>query len=332
MDDAIKRVRRVLWIRTDRLGETLLSLPAAAALEAALPGARLTLLVHPSMAPLLETLPWVDRVLTCDYAAIGPWWIRAVRLVRTLRPHKFDVAVVSNPMKELHVAVWLAGIPRRVGYGRKWGRLLTHCVPDRKALGERHEVEYNLDLAKASIDAPMLASAPQWQLPSLEREQAEVLRLLEQQGIPSSEPFIAVHPWTSNPLKQWPPARYQALVHAISQRLPVVVIGGPEERGRVRDVLPSTPPRVADLVGRLSMRQLAGLLQQARLLVSNDSGPVHLAAAVNTKTVVLFGTSEPAAGPRRWGPWGQGHTVICKPSMDEICVEEVVAAVVRQVG
>ena len=327
MDDAIEQVRRVLWIRTDRLGETLLNLPAVAALHASLPSAKLTLLVHPSMPSLLEALPWMDRALAFDHAVGGLWWRRAFTLARQLRSFQFDAVVVSNPKKELHLAVWLAGIPCRVGYDRKWAQLLTHRVPDRKSLGERHEVEYNLDLAKAVIDAPMPAPLPQWQLPPFEREQGEVLQLLEQHGIPSSESFIAVHPWTSNPLKQWPPTRFQALIRALSQRLPIVVIGGPEERVRIQEVLPSALPRVAELVGRLSLRQLAALLQRARLLVSNDSGPVHLAAAVNARTVVLFGTSDPATGPRRWGPWGVGHAILHKPSMNDITVDEVVAAV-----
>jgi ADP-heptose:LPS heptosyltransferase len=86
------------------------------------------------------------------------------------------------------------------------------------------------------------------------------------------------------------------------------------------------------MVGRLTVRQLAALLQQVGLLVSNDSGPVHLAAAVETPTIVLFGTSDPAAGPRRWGPWGQGHRVIWKASMEAIQVDEVVDAVRSQLS
>jgi len=78
------------------------------------------------------------------------------------------------------------------------------------------------------------------------------------------------------------------------------------------------------------VRQLAALLHMAKLLVSNDSGPVHLAAAVNTKTLVLFGTTTPATGPRRWGPWGAGHAVIVKPSMGAILVEDVLKELTRQ--
>src|SRR3989338_9159753 len=139
----IGAVRRVVFIRTDRLGETLLNLPVVATLKAALSNTTLALLVHPELRDLLTAARDVDQVLSYEEAQ-GRWWVaRAVRLANVLRSHHFDLAIVSNPKKELHLAVRLAGIPLRVGYARKWGRwLLTHHLDDRKALGERHEVEY----------------------------------------------------------------------------------------------------------------------------------------------------------------------------------------------
>lgn len=317
-------MRSILFIRTDRLGETLLNLPAVAALNAAWPDASITLLTHPDLRPLLEQALGVDRVLTCATDAT-PWWMTALRMRRLLRSHRFDVAMVSNPQKAIHLGVWLARIPRRVGYARKWGRwLLTHRLEDRKGLGDRHEVEYNCDLLKPlgvpAVEAPRL-------FPAFEREQAEVGRLLSGQGIDPVRPFMTVHPWTSNPAKQWPTERFAAVIESAGRSgIPVAVIGGAEERLRATEVVRRTGGPVADLVGALSLTQLAALLQRAKLLLSNDSGPVHLAAAVGTRTLVLFGSSEPGTGPRRWGPWGTGHTVIAKPSMDAIAVDEVVAS------
>lgn len=321
---AISEARRVVLIRTDRLGETLLTLPVVAVLKAACPRTSLTLVAHPTLVPLLEAAPGVDQVLPYQPTAHA-WWVRALQTARVLRSHRFDLALVSHPKKELHVAVWLAGIPIRVGYGRKWGWCLTHRVADRKALGERHEVEYNLDLLRA-LGVP--TTVPPWQLPRFEREQTDVLQLLDQHGIPPTQPFLAIHPWSSAHAKEWPIERFRALIRLLVQRLPlrIILIGGPDEQARAKAfVAPDLP--VVDLVGRLSLRQLAALLQRARLLVSNDSGPVHLASAVKTKTVVLFGAVSAATGPRRWGPWGEGHVVIWKPSMDAITVEEVFGAV-----
>lgn len=319
-----RHARRLLFIRTDRLGETLLNLPAITALKQALPRASLTLLVHPGLESLMASMPDIDHVMSYPFDLKASWWIRALRLGRQLNAQQFDIAVVSNPKKELHLAVWLAGIPCRVGYARKWGWLLTHRLQDRKALGEVHEVEYNLDLIRA-LGLPV--SVTPFQIPRVVIEEADVLQLIERQGVKPSEPFLVVHPWTSNPVKQWPLDRYRRLIQEIVERLhmQVVLVGGQEERQRVTEVL-SPGGLVADLVGRVTLKQLAALLQHARALVSNDSGPMHLAAALGTPTIALFGTKDAASGPRRWGPWGEGHVVIWKPSMEAIRVDDVIEA------
>lgn len=317
--------QRVLFIRTDRLGETLLNLPAVAALKAALPDASLTLLVHPDLVPLLTGCPGFDRVLPAPLTMGAPWWSRAWRLGRALSRHRFDAALVSNPKKELHAAVWLAGIPVRVGYGRKWGCLLTHRLPDRKRLGDRHEVEYNMDLVR-TLGLPL--EVVPWHFPPFSHEQAELLRLPELQGTQPSQPLVAVHPFSSAPSKRWPAERYRELIRHLARQggVRVVVVGGPEEQTQASSVLPADAPAV-NLVGRLTLRQLAGLLQRARLLVSNDSGPAHLAAAAGTRTVVLFGSTQPSTGPGRWGPWGSGHMVIARSRLADITVDEVMEAV-----
>lgn len=311
----------MLFIRTDRLGETLLNLPAMAALKAALPQASLTLLANPQLEPLLRDVPWIDRILPYQPDPTAWWLIEAVRLAGRLRRERFDLAIVSNPTKVFHVAVWLAGIPQRVGYDRKWGGLLTRRIPDDKALGESHEVEYNLQLIRA-LGLPF--ADPPWRLPRFEREESDIAQLLARQGVGAGDRVVAVHPWTSNPRKAWPIERYQQLIRLAGERpgIRTVLIGGPEATGRAEAAIPSGAP-VVNLTGRLTLRQLAAFLARAAVLVSNDSGPVHVAAAVGTPTIVLFGTSEPGTGPRRWGPWGPGHRVIWKPSMDAIGIEEV---------
>jgi ADP-heptose:LPS heptosyltransferase len=308
-----------------------LNLPARAELKRALPQARITMLVSPELAPLLEGVPEVDEALIFRDGPRALWWWRAGTLARVLRTRRFTAAIVSNPRKDLHLAVRMAGIPRRIGYDRKWAWLLTERIPDRKSLGDRHEVEYNLELVRA-LGLPA-STQPQWRLPRFEREQGQVGELLAQQGITPSDSFIAIHPWTSNPLKQWPVERYRTLIREAAQRLPVrlVVIGGPQERAQVSQVLPDHAP-AADLVGRLSLRQLAALLQRCRLLVSNDSGPVHLAAAAGARTLVLFGAASPGTGPQRWGPWGGGHRVIAKRDMESISVDEVLEAMKACIG
>lgn len=310
---------RILCIRNDRLGETVLTLPAVSALHRAYPKAEITLMVRPELAGLLDGLPDAAEVWADDAPSGGFWWQRARRLAAKIRSGRFDLAVVFNAKKDLHLAVRLAGIPRRAGYARKWGWCLTIRVPDRKHAGDRHEVDCNLDLVRA-LGEPVFA--PAWRLPGYHREREEIRRRLAG----ASRPLVAVHPWTSNPVKQWPVAKFRELIGRLSAHADVAVVGGPEFRPRAAEAVPPEASGILDFTGRTSLRELAALLQESAVLVSNDSGPVHLAAALGTKTVVLFGGTDPATGPARWGPWGLGHTVLRAPSLGDISVEEVLAA------
>ncbi|MBI4353874.1 MAG: glycosyltransferase family 9 protein [Candidatus Omnitrophica bacterium] len=322
--------RQIVFVRTDRLGETLLNLPAIRALRQAYPDAHLTLILHPSLQELFVGHPDVDEVIPAPVSS-GSWWRDAWRLSRLWRRWHPDVIVISNPKKAYHLGAWLAGIPCRVGWNRKGGWWLTHRLEDRKRLGERHEVEYNLDLVQ-TLGIPEAPPATPW-LPVGDQEEQRISQLLGQWGVPASSQLLAVHPWTSNPRKQWPVDQFRALIQRLTQTgAIIVVIGGSEEQGQAAALMEGRPGtgRVVNGVGQCSLRELAALLKRMRVLISNDSGPMHLAAAVKTKTVALFGASDPAAGPRRWGPYGEDHVVIWKPSMDAITVEEVFAAVQHQ--
>ena len=317
----------VVFVRTDRLGETLLTLPALHALRAARPDCRLTVVVHPALRELLADHPDVTEVVA-ELTPQGSWWSQAWRLGRVWRSWKAQAILISNPKKTYHLAAWLAGIPCRVGYDRKWGGLLTHRLPDRKALGDRHEVEYNLDLVK-TLGIPV-ALPPVLQLPVRASDDARVDRLLGPWHVRSDHRLVAVHPWTSNPRKQWPLERFRTLLQRLQQVPTVrpVLIGGLEESRRLDEVLSPQAASVVNLVGQVSLGELAAVLRRVRVLVSNDSGPMHVAAAVGTKVVALFGTAEAGSHPNRWGPWGEGHTVIRKP-LEHISVDDVMDAVTR---
>lgn len=276
--------------------------------------------------------PDVDEVIA-EPALAGAWWRQAWRVSRLWRSWHLETIIVANPKKAYHAGAWLAGIPRRVGWNCKGGWLLTHRLEDRKRLGDRHEVEYNLDLVRA-LGCPTPPPPTVW-LPQDDAQDRRIAQLVERQGLRSGELIVAVHPWTSNPRKQWSLPRMREVMERL-RRLPGVrlaVIGGAEERtASARLLAPpvaglaESEPLAWDLVGRLSLKELAALLRRVRLLLSNDSGPMHVAAAVGTPVVALFGTADPGSHPRRWGPWGEGHTVIHKP-LEAISVEEVCQAV-----
>jgi len=322
------RIKRILVIRTDRLGETLLHLPLVDALKRACRDATLTWMVNPDLVELISQAPGVDRTLGYDFDPASSWWRRAVRLAGRLRREQFDLVMISNSTKEFHLATWLAGIPLRLGYDRKWGSLLTHRVVDRRALGEYHEVEYNGQfLAVLGLAVPVTTRLC---LPVTPEGEHSLTQLFDKIGVSRTACLVVVHPWTSNPKKQWPLRQFRILLERLMSLEAVrpIIVGGQEAQQQAMEIFGRMEAKVVNVVGRLSLRELAACLHRARVVVTNDSGPMHLAAAVGTPVVALFGTEDAGSHPRRWGPWGNGHTVIHKP-LDQITVEEVLAAIQR---
>lgn len=291
-------IKNILVIRNDRFGELLLNIPALRALKERYPDAALTLAVSSEARELAQCIEYADKVVACDDD-----------FRRKLRKQRFDICVVLNPTKEAHWACFFAGIPIRVGYDRKWGLLLNRKIKDNKGLGLKHEVEYNLDLvgligAKAGDKSLSLGKLP----------------------APANAGYagaVAIHPYTSDSLKQWEAERFRELAKRISDELglPVLIIG--KDKGAGGKEFEGLGKNIVNLANKTSLVELAQILRQCRLLVSCDSGPVHLAAAVGTPVVALFRNDLPGKTAARWGPWGKGHKVIEKKSLADISVEEV---------
>jgi len=318
------QIKNILVVRNDRFGEFLLNLPAIEALKRKFPAAQITLVVSEQTKELIEALDYVDNFLVWDNQKNHSFFEK-LRFLKTLRRFSFDLAIVLNPSKEFHIFAYLAGIPKRIGYARKCGFLLTDKIPDLKYLGLKHEIEYNLDLAKlAGVDNFSLDLS----LAIKEKHLAYIEKVLRDYGIAQEKGFIALHPWTSDSAKQWPVEKFKELARRILEDLKIklVLIGGKDEEINAQGFLVGLCG-IINFTGKFSLLESAALLKKANLLVSNDSGPVHLAAAVKTPVVAIFSNKIPAKSSRRWGPWGQNHIVIEKEDLRQICVEEVLQAI-----
>ena len=188
--------KNILAIRNDRFGEFLLNIPALRALKELYPQAKLSLAVNSAVGELAGAVECIDHVVVWD------------EVKGNLRKHKFDLCVVLNPTKEAHWAVFWAGIPVRVGYDRKWGILLTHKLKDTKHFGNRHEVDCNLELV-GLIGAKTLDKTLK----------IKVDGNLFKEFI--GQRIVAIHPFTSDPVKQWPVERFKELAQRISQEMKV---------------------------------------------------------------------------------------------------------------
>jgi ADP-heptose:LPS heptosyltransferase len=284
--------KNILVIRNDRFGEFLLNIPAIQALKEKYPLAKLSLAVSSAVCELAGVVEKVNEVVVWD------------EVKRDLRKHKFDLCVILNPGKEAHWAVFRAGIPARVGYDRKWGFLLTRKLKDTKHLGNRHEVDCNLELV-GLVGAKTLDKTPKINVDD------NLFREFIGQRI------VAIHPFTSDPVKEWPVERFKELARRIQGELglKVIMVG-------LSEIVLDTGDDIVNLINKTSLVELAALLKRCSLLISCDSGPMHLAAAVGTPVVALFRNDLPGKSAQRWGPVGV-HTVIEKGNLEEISVEEV---------
>ncbi len=311
--------QRILVIRLDRIGDVVLSTPVVRQLRQAFPTAFLAMMVRPECRELVEGHPDLDAVLLYDRDGREHSVAATIGFARRLRADRFDAALILHPSNRSHWIPWLAGIPMRVGYARKTAWLLTHRVPHRKQEGDRHEAEYSLELLRVLGIEPA-PPAPVIALSSAAQVRAE--QHLAQAGAGASRQIVALHPSASCRSKRWAPERFAVVADRLAseQGVQVVLVAGPadvEHADAVRRAMRTAP---LNLAGRLSVGELAWVLKRAAVLLSNDSGPVHIAAAVGTPVVAIFGRNERGLSPRRWGPVGQGHVVLHKEVGCKICL------------
>ena len=287
--------------------------PALRALKWTYPESHLTLLLRPRVADLMQAHPYVDDCIV-DNKAKGHY--RSVRnLVHQIRDKAFDLAVVLHPTSFRNALLpFLARVPIRVGTnvsGR--GMLLTGSCKDNT---EIHEVHRYLRVLKLlNIDAPP-SFLEFWHT---DADRQSIARLLAAEDILPDDPIVALNLGTTWATKRWDVTNFADLIQQIARLLPeikIVLVGSPEER-ELADALPAALS-VINLVGKTEILQLGALLERCEVCVTGDSGPMHIAAAVGTPTVALFGPTSPA----RHQPYGTGHTVIEKPVSCRPCYKQ----------
>ena len=305
---------RILFIRTDRMGDLLMALPAVHLLREVFPRAEISVLVQKGLASLLESHPDINRIFEWDPAKEAGW-ISLIRFSLIVRREKYDIAVISNPTRFFHVAVFLAGIPTRVGYRRKAGLLLNRSLPDTKAVRDLREFEYNLELVSL---LGISKSPPQFFLPKRPEKEKLADEILCRNGFSLTDRPVALHPWTSNPVKEWKRGNFEELARQLTNHgQKVIVIGGEESRDEAaRWIIPSRH-MFLNLVGAVSLDILPSLLRHCSILVSNDSGPVHVAAAVATPVIVVAPEVH-APLLERWKPWGDENVILLSPSVEHV--------------
>jgi len=304
--------RRILVLRMDLIGDLVLSLTIVRLLKKTYPEAEIDLLALPASAKVITADPDIHEVITYDpniwrrpQALLRSANWRGVRTLRQrLKERNYDLAVsVFGPWAAL--LALLSGAQRRLGFGQEsYPGLMTDNVAGRHwdPRDHIHEVDYCLRLAEAAGATP----APQDRIPVLyvsEQTSAEVEQILAQNAIPTTGPLIACHVSSNNgQSKRWPIPYWARLCdHLIREDgATIIFTGAPDDQPLITQIMTRMheEEQAFNLAGKTSLTQLAGLLQRVDLLLTGDSGPMHIAAAVGTELIAIHGPTDPAlSGP-----------------------------------
>ena len=287
------QVRKILIRSVNWLGDAVMITPAIAALRRHFPGAEITVLANPLVSQMFSPHDCVDRVITFHRNGVHRGIAGRFRLAAQLRRQRFDLAVIFTNSFEGALIPWLAGIPVRLGKssdGR--GPLLTHRYPRNLQNTDEHQVLNYVDMLKY-FGIPSVA--PVLRLCTTPDEDRDLARLLACRGIGPGEILLGINPGaTFGSAKRWYPDRFAEAARELSRRwgARVVITGGPDETemaARIEELLGGA---CLNLAGATSVRQLMALIKRCDFFITNDSGPMHIAAAFDVPLVAVFGPTD----------------------------------------
>jgi lipopolysaccharide heptosyltransferase II/tetraacyldisaccharide 4'-kinase len=307
-------VGRILLLAPNWLGDAVMSLPVLAGLRSFYPQARLSVAARKSVAPLYEAHPDVTEILVIPQGRTQWSWFRQQRLA-------FDLAVALPNSLAAAAGLWLARVPERLGYaadGRTW--LLTRAVRGRRALAGLHQVYYYLGILSAFGEVSCFVPP---RLAVTEQERQAARKMLTARGATPDAPLVGLAPGAAyGPAKRWPPERFAAVAKTLAGEwgaLPVI-LGGPGDRPAAQEVLRRYDGQILDLSGQTSLREALAVLSHIDILITNDSGLMHAAAALDVPLVAIFGSTDPVAT----GPFSSRALVLrqplpCSPCFERTC-------------
>ena len=322
-------VRRILVVRVDLLGDTVLTTPAIAALRRGYPQAKIDVLVQQSTADVLAAECDIARIITYNPQALRrkDGWRIALQLLWRLRRARYDIALsVSGDIGS--ILTRLSGAKRSVGYaGEAYPFMLTDPVPGRRYDVTQHETRYVLRLAEAAGGVVTEEDTrPRLHVVAHERQDMAAMLRLARARLQRYGPIIAMHAGARNgQAKRWPTRHFAALADQLADELDalVVVTGAPNEAPLARDIANHTQRPLLNVSGKTSLPQLVALLAESDVLVTGDSGPMHIACAVETPVVVMHGPTDPAlSGPTAPDAVVLRHKLWCSPCYDASATAE----------
>ena len=294
-------MRKILLVRTDRIGDTLLTLPVVKPIKERWPDCKIDFLARTYTHPILKNVKEIGQILNYDPEGVHRG-IRGHQLLATeIQQQNYEAAILFYPRFGLTSALWWAGIPRRIGTSHRWySFLLTDRVHQSRKECLKHEAEYNLDLLEPLIqDLPI--EIPQFRLAIPEKTKRELQEILTANDILGK--YIVVHPGNGDSAPNLSLDQYRTIIQQISLSGIRVVLTGVNSEKEYNESLKSdlSTNNITDLTGTLNLEQMIALLSEACGLITTSTGPAHIASSVGTPVATFYCPAIPHS-PDRWGP------------------------------
>ncbi|MCK5214787.1 MAG: lipopolysaccharide heptosyltransferase II [Candidatus Omnitrophica bacterium] len=300
-------INNILVVNVNWVGDVIFSTPIFKAIKTKYPKARVTCLAVPRVKEILESCPGIDEIIIYDEKGRGRGLLGKFHIVKEMRKRKFDLVFLLHRSWTRALLAFLAGIPQRVGYDAKnRGKFLTHKVS--YLTGDVHRSDFYTHVIESygfeikdrtcSIDVSS-------------KDKATMQKKLNDAGITEKDFVVVVNPGGNWDLKRWPKENVASLIQQlmVALKVKVVVPGALKDKGLVDDIVKLSNVKPVVVAGETTLKELMALLSLADVMVSADSGPMHIANCVGTKTVCLFGPTRPEIT----GPRGKGqYTIIQK--------------------
>jgi heptosyltransferase-2 len=341
-EESLSKADNILIRGTNWIGDAVMTLPAIAAIRNSFPRAKITILVKPWVADIFRLCPDIDEIMLYQSPGIHEGLAGKLRIASEIRKKQFDAAILLQNAIEAAIIAFLARIPVRAGYnsdGR--GLLLTHSVQRTKAIREVHQTDYYLEMIKALGCRPAGREA----VLALGKDDQRLARELPvEYGLQDSRLLVGMAPGaTYGPAKKWFPERFASVADRLADGFSaqIILFGSSEDSETAAKVRAQAKYPMIDLTGKTGLKDAMALMTRCRLFISNDSGLMHVAAALGVPTVAIFGSTNPTTT----SPPGRHNTIVhkdvaCSPClktdcptdfqcMDLIGVDDVYEAAVR---
>lgn len=318
---AKKEIKRLLIRSTNWIGDAVMTTPAVRAIRHNFPNAHISMLAKPWVAPVFAHSPHVDEIIIYEANGRHRGIRGTVRLAKDLRAYRFDAVILLQNAIEAALIAFMAGIPNRIGFDTDARRLLlTHPVRCTRSIKSIHQTGYYLKMIEG---AGLVGGGQHLELSIGTEDRQRAERILSAHGITPDRRVVGLNPSaTFGPAKQWFPERYAALGDRLNNSFDATILlfGGPSDRKLGQDISRMMAAPAIDLSGRTSLGEAMALIDRCNAFVTNDSGLMHVAAALNTPLVAVFGSTNSTTT----SPYSETSRIVrvpieCSPCMQPVC-------------